>query len=158
MSKLFVTPIGKISINEDGMFVKVDPVYIPALQELDGFSHLNVMWWFDGCDNEHSRNVLEVEAPYKKSPAIMGTFATRSPERPNPIAISVCQIIYIDHDKGIIQLAYIDANDNSPIIDLKPYVPSIDRVENPGVPEWCAHWPKCNEDSGYFDWESEFNF
>jgi tRNA (Thr-GGU) A37 N-methylase len=48
--------------------------------------------------------------------------------------------------------------DNSSIIDVKPYIPSIDRVENPIVPKWCSHWPLSYEESGNFDWENEFLF
>lgn len=59
---------------------------------------------------------------------------------------------------AVIGLAYIDAFDGAPILDIKPYTPSIDRVENPAVPDWCSHWPKCYEKSGDFDWESEMNF
>lgn len=88
----------------------------------------------------------------------MGIFATRSPMRPNPIALTAVEIINIDYQKGIIQIAYIDANDNTPILDIKPYTPSLDRIENPGVPKWCCHWPKSLEQSAYFDWEKEFNF
>lgn len=158
MVKFCVNPIGKIRICDEGMFVDIDKQYIPALKELSGFSHLTVLWWFDECDTEKARNRLEIKTPYKKAPTVMGTFATRSPERPNPIAISTTEIIYVDDVKGIIQIAYIDANDGSPLVDLKPYTPSLDRVEMPGVPEWCSHWPKSLEESGDFDWEKEFNF
>lgn len=78
--------------------------------------------------------------------------------RPNGIALTSVYVTYIDHENGIIGLGYIDANDGSPVIDIKPYIPSIDRVENPKMPDWCKHWPKCVEESGDFDWESEFNF
>lgn len=47
---------------------------------------------------------------------------------------------------------------NSPVLDIKPYIPSLDRVENPIVPDWCQHRPKSYEESGGFDRESEFNF
>lgn len=157
MIQFNVNSIGEIRVCDEGMFVDVYKQYIPALKELNGFSHLNILWWFDDCDNEKSKNILEVQSPYKQAPAVMGTFATRSPERPNPIALSTAQIIYIDYDNGKIQIAYIDANDGSPIIDLKPYTPSLDRVEIPGVPGWCSHWPKSLEESGEFDWENEFN-
>ena len=88
----------------------------------------------------------------------MGVFATRSPIRPNPIALTTVEIIHLNYQKGLIQIAYIDANDNTPLIDIKPYTPSLDRVETPGVPEWCNHWPKSLEQSAYFTWEDEFNF
>jgi len=158
MQKFNVNPIGKISINKDGMFIKLERKYIPALKALNSFSHLNVIWWFSGFDNEETRNILETPQPYKNAPEVMGIFATRSPVRPNPIALTAVEIIHIDYENGTIQIAYIDANDNSPVLDIKPYTPSLDKVENPSVPEWCCHWPKSLEDSANFDWENEFNF
>ena len=158
MKPLFVNPIGKIRCNEEGTFLIVEEKYRPALKELDGFSHINVIWWFDGFDTEEARSTLDMVAPYKRAPDIMGIFATRSPIRPNPIALTAAQVIYIDHASGIIQLAYIDANDGTPVVDIKPYTPSIDRVEEPVVPDWCSHWPKNAETSGDFDWAAEFNF
>lgn len=64
----------------------------------------------------------------------------------------------MDIEHGVVGLYYIDAFDGTKVIDLKPYVPSVDRIENPSVPDWCKHWPKSYEESGRFDWESEFNF
>lgn len=158
MKKLEVNPIGKVCSSEKGFYIQLDPAYIPALQALDGFSHLNVFWWFSDFDNEEARKVLEVPQPYKKAPEVMGIFATRSPVRPNPIALSTSGIIGIDEKKGLIHLDYIDANDQTPVLDLKPYTPSLDRVESPRVPKWCSHWPSSTEASGDFPWEDEFNF
>ena len=158
MNNYQVHPIGKIQNNEEGCLLIINPEYIPALQALDGFSHLNVIWWFSDFDSEEARSVLQTPQPYKNSPETMGIFATRSPVRPNPIALSTSEIIHIDDQNGIIQLAYIDANDGTPVLDLKPYTPSLDRVETPDVPAWCGHWPRSIEDSGDFDWEDVFNF
>ncbi|MBS5062701.1 MAG: SAM-dependent methyltransferase [Hungatella hathewayi] len=158
MNNYQVHPIGKIQNNEEGCLLIINPEYIPALQALDGFSHLNVIWWFSDFDSEEARSVLQTPQPYKNAPETMGIFATRSPVRPNPIALSTSEIIHIDYQNGIIQLAYIDANDGTPVLDLKPYTPSLDRVETPGVPAWCGHWPRSIEASGDFDWEDVFNF
>lgn len=158
MKKFEVNPIGKIRNTENGTCIEVDQQYIPALQALDGFSHLNIIWWFSDFDNEESRSVLKTGQPYKNAPAIMGIFATRSPLRPNPIALTAVEIIHIDYEKGVIQIPYIDANDNTPLLDIKPYTPSLDRIESPGVPEWCSHWPKSLEQSANFEWENEFMF
>ena len=158
MSNFTINSIGEICNNEDGTFIQLDKKYIPALQALDGFSHINVLWWFDGCDNEEMRSILEAQQPYKNAPEIMGIFATRSPMRPNPIALTAVEIINIDYEQGKIQITFIDANDGSPVLDIKPYTPSLDRVETPGVPAWCSEWPKSTEESGYFDWEKVFNF
>ncbi|MCL1914772.1 MAG: SAM-dependent methyltransferase [Eubacteriaceae bacterium] len=158
MQRFTVNPIGRISVKKDGMYLKVGQKYIPALRALDGFSHLNAIWWFSRFDSEEARSTLETLKPYKSAPDIMGIFATRSPVRPNPIALSTVQVIRSDYEKGVIQIAYIDADDGSPLLDIKPYTPSLDRVETPGVPEWCCHWPNSTEQSGSFDWENEFNF
>lgn len=153
-----LNPIGKISVCENETVIELEKQYIPALKGLDGFGYIQVLWWFDGCDNEKSRNKLIEKSPYKNAPEIIGTFATRSPERPNPIALTPAYVTYIDYENGVIGLAYIDANDGTPVLDIKPYTPSLDRVENPTVPEWCKNWPKSNEKSGEFDWSTVFNF
>lgn len=158
MNEFKVFPIGKILNNENGAFIEIKPEYIPAMTALDGFSHLNVIWWFSDFDYEEARSTLQTPQPYKNAPALMGIFATRSPVRPNPIALTPTQILDIDYRKGIIRIAYIDANDDTPVLDLKPYTPGIDRIEEPGVPEWCSHWPKSLEQSADFSWENEFNF
>lgn len=158
MQNFEITPIGKINLKDDGMFIELEPRYIPALQGLDGFSHINVIWWFSDFDNEETRKILETHQPYKNAPPVMGIFATRSPIRPNPLALTTAQVIGIDYAKGILQIAYIDANNGTPVLDIKPYTPSLDRAETPSVPQWCSHWPKSLEESEDFNWENEFNF
>ncbi|MCP1109521.1 tRNA (N6-threonylcarbamoyladenosine(37)-N6)-methyltransferase TrmO [Ohessyouella blattaphilus] len=158
MQKFQVSPIGTVHVNEKGMSIEVKREYLPALQALEGFSHLNVVWWFSDFDSEEARAVLEVPQPYAQAPKVMGIFATRSPVRPNPLALTTVEVIHIDYENGMIHIGYIDANDGSPVLDIKPYTPSLDRVETPGVPAWCSHWPKSIEESAKFDWESEFLF
>ena len=72
--------IGQAHGDPDGVG---DNAYIPALKALEGFSHINVIWWFDRLDDQKSRYLLQTEQPYKGAPAVMGIFATRSPQRPN---------------------------------------------------------------------------
>lgn len=158
MTNYEVYPIGKIQNKENGTFIKIEPKYIPAMKALEGFSHINVIWWFSDFDNKDIRETLDTAQPYKKAPAVMGIFATRSPIRPNPIALTAAEVINIDCQKGLIQIAYIDANDDTPVLDIKPYTPSLDRVEMPEVPAWCSHWTKSLEQSADFNWENEFNF
>ena len=105
MSSFQVSPIGKIIVKDNGMFVELEPKYIPALQALDGFCHLCIIWWFSDFDNAEMRSVLETPQPYKKAPDVMGIFATRSPARPNPIALTTSQISHIDRNNGVIQIA-----------------------------------------------------
>lgn len=158
MTQYYLKPIGTIRHTEEGSYVEVFQQYIPALTALNGFSHLQILWWADEMDKEDLRELLETPQPYQNAPEMMGIFATRSPYRPNPIALTAASVIRIDYEKGRIYLGYIDANDHTPVIDLKPYTPSIDRVQSPTVPNWCADWPKSAEESGAFDWSAIFKF
>ncbi len=158
MQQFQVKPIGRIQVNGDRMKIRLEPEYIPALKGLEDFRYIQVLWWFDKCDNAQSRSHLIEKSPYKNAPETLGTFATRAPERPNPIALTCCYITDIDLSNGEIGLAYIDALDGTPVLDIKPYTPSLDRVEDPLVPLWCSGWPKSVEASGDFDWSTVFNF
>jgi len=158
MNEMQVFPIGKIVNKEENIGIVLDPKFRAGLVGLEGFSHVQVLWWADRCDNEKSRNTVTEIKPYKNGPDKIGVFATRSPERPNPIAVSNVDIAYVDIESGIVGLYYIDAFNDSSVIDLKPYTPSVDRIETPSTPDWCSHWPKSYEDSANFGWESEFNF
>lgn len=85
MEKFTVKSIGKVRSDESGMRIEMGKEFIPALTNLKGFGYINVLWWFHQSDNESSRLKLIEKSPYKGSPDKLGTFATRSPERPNPL-------------------------------------------------------------------------
>ena len=158
MTQFQVSPIGTVRNTETDFTIRLEPKYIPALEGLEGFSHIQMLWWCSELDTEEARSVLAAPKPYKNGPDTLGIFATRSPVRPNPIAITAVQVLGIHHENGVVQLAWTDAYDGTPVLDIKPYTPSSDRVEAPAVPDWCDHWPKSLEDSDGFDWEAQFNF
>lgn len=159
MEKTFeVSPIGRFYVDGEETGIRLNAAYAPALRALEGFGHVVVLWWFHQNDDPALRAVLEAPCPYKRGPAVMGTFATRSPYRPNPIGMTVSQVLAVDPARGTLRIAYTDALDGTPVLDIKPYTPSLDRVERPQVPAWCAHWPDSLETSEDFDWVSEFNF
>ena len=81
-----VASIGRVQVDEDGFALVIAEPYRPALAELDGFSHLNVLWWCHLLDDPMFREMTIAEQPYRDAPAAIGIFATRSPARPNPIA------------------------------------------------------------------------
>ena len=153
-----VRELGALRSGAEGFRLELYPAYRTALSGLEGYSHIQILWWFSGCGDPVSRETLTVEKPYTKGPDLLGVFSTRSPERPNPIALSCAEVTYLDLEGGVIGLAYLDADDGSPVLDIKPYTPSLDRVEHPRSPAWCAHWPKNAETSGSFPWENEFHF
>ena len=141
-------PIGKVRNSGDGKYyIEVEEQYIPALRGLERYSHINVLWWFSGADDEASRSALTASPPHKGAPKETGVFSTRSPRRPNPIGLTASKVLGIDFDKGIVQIAFIDANDGTPVLDVKPYVPEFDRVEYPSAPAWCAGLPESPDDA-----------
>ena len=81
--------------------INLDEKYVKGLRGLDGYSHVQVLWWADACDNEYNRNILVEEKPYKNGPDKIGVFALHSPERPNPIAVSNVNIAYVDIEPSL---------------------------------------------------------
>lgn len=153
---LTVSPIGYVHTEHGGFALEIRERFRPALRGLEGFSHVNVLWWCHLTDGPELRRVVECEQPYRRSPAKLGIFATRSPLRPNPIALSAVAVLSVDHERGVIHVPHVDAEDGSPILDLKPYHPAVDRIRAVTVPTWCRHWPAWYEDSASFDWAAEF--
>ncbi len=157
-SEIRLYPVGSIKIEGSHHYISIKSKYRKALKELEGFSHIDIIWWGNQSDSPEHRNTLIVKKPYKKGPDIVGIFATRSEIRPNPILITTAVVLSIDLKKGIIEIPWVDAEKGSPVIDIKPYQPCSDRVKNVHLPVWCSEWPQWYEDSTTFDWASVFSF
>lgn len=151
-------PIGKVKLKNGRYFIELEERLFEATLGLEDFSHIQVLCWFNLYDSPESRDYLVVDKPYKKGPGRIGVLATRSPVRPNPIALSACALLGVDKKNHRLEVAYIDAENETPVLDIKPYEPSGDLVRDVRMPAWCAHWPKCLEESADFDWDGEFNF
>lgn len=97
-----------------------------ALRGLEGFSHLWLLWVFDQAAGKGWSPT--VRPPRLGGNARMGVFATRSPFRPNPIALSAVRLAGIEHDaRGpILRIRGADLMDGTPILDIKPYIPYAD--------------------------------
>jgi len=157
-SAFSVRPIGTVHVDEGGFRLDIHPEFTPALEGVSGFSHLVVLFWCHLVDSPEARDTLQVEKPYRKGPERMGIFGTRSPARPNAIGLSTVQVLRLDVSTGTIHVPYLDAEDGTPILDIKPYTGSVDRIRELGTPAWCAHWPQWVEESADFDWGAEFTF
>jgi tRNA-Thr(GGU) m(6)t(6)A37 methyltransferase TsaA len=156
-NEMLLKQIGKIGSENGRTFIELAETYRPGLTNIEGFSHLSIIWWGHLSDSDEGRAILVGEKPYTKGPEKLGVFATRSPFRPNPVLITNVSVQEIDYDKGRIYTFYIDAEEGTPVLDIKPYH-LTERIKECSVPEWSKHWPKWYEDAGEFDWESEFNF
>jgi tRNA-Thr(GGU) m(6)t(6)A37 methyltransferase TsaA len=100
--------------------LKILPEVAAGLADIEGFSHLFVLWEFDRSTDFE----LVGKPPFDTRPH--GVFATRSPRRPNPIGLTVVELIRRDGpDLAYLHVRGVDMLDNTPILDLKPYMSSI---------------------------------
>lgn len=105
--------------------LEVFPEFQEALKDLERCTHLFVLYWQHRAD----RSVLRTRTPW--GPEIRGVFATRSPNRPNPIGLCVVDLVEV---KGrFVKVVGMDAVDGSPLIDLKPYSSSLDSLEGAAI-------------------------
>ncbi len=154
---IYINPIGSVVVEKDTYCILIDEEYRPGLKHIEGFTHLQVIWWGNLFDQPEHRKRLIINKPYKKGPDKIGVFATHSPTRPNPVLITTIFVLEIHQEKGLIYTPYIDAEQDSPVLDIKPYHLS-ERVRECAVPTWCKQWPEWYEDSGAFNWHNEFNY
>jgi len=141
-----VYPIGTVRNSGESFSLEIAEPYRPALKQLDQFSHVIVLWWADQCDNKQGRSLLETRPPYAEE-HLTGVFACRAEYRPNPIGTTVCKILEVDEEQGVVKLAYIDAFDGTPLVDLNAYFSGSDRVKAVQMPEWLSDWPEWVEEA-----------
>ena len=95
--------------------------YADALMDIEKKSHLFVLSWFDRSD----RTALRATPPHEG--VEHGVFATRSPNRPNPIALSLVDLV--SREGNVLTVRGLEAFDGTPVLDIKPYSPEIDTVK-----------------------------
>ena len=97
--------------------LQILPAFEAGLADIEGFSHLYVIWVFDRAGQAE----LTAYPPSDNRPH--GVFATRSPQRPNPIGLTVVQLL--GRKGGRLRVKGIDMLDGTPILDLKPYLSNV---------------------------------
>lgn len=103
--------------------------------------YIKVFWWFNKFDSEIFRKSTQCNPPYENAPKT-GIFATRSPVRPNPIAMTIARVTDIDETNKRIYLNNIESFDKTPCIGISPYCIDTDLIMDCKVPKWLSHWPK----------------
>ena len=111
-----IQPVGEAAVEGT---VELKKEYADGLQDLDGFTHCILLYHFHESDDAAS---LEVE-PFLDDEQ-RGVFATRAPQRPNPIGLSVVRIESIEDET--VTITGIDVVDQTPLLDIKPFVPEFD--------------------------------
>lgn len=102
--------------------VVVYPQYTAGLQDLEGFSHIYLFYIF-----HHTKSYSLLVEPFLDD-RLRGLFATRYPHRPNPIGFSIVRLLSVQDN--VLEFTGADMLDETPLLDIKPYVPDFDVIDN----------------------------
>ncbi len=98
--------------------VEIDPPFLPGLKDLDGFSHIYLLYVF------HQAGELRLTVRPFLEDAHRGLFSTRAPVRPNPIGLSIVRLVRIEG--RVLHVEDVDILDGTPLLDIKPYTRRFD--------------------------------
>ena len=139
--KLVLRPIGRVctpqaveapSLPEGTAEIEIDLAWAEALDGIEGFSHIWVVWWLDRFEEPPAASRVRPEG--RRDMPEVGLFATRSPHRPCPIAITAVRLQELDGARLLVQ--GLDALPGTPVIDIKPYLRRGDLIPEATMPDW----------------------
>ena len=140
MDEINIKPIGYVKNNVKeprfGDFdheiseIIVDEKFTEALNGIDDYSHVIIVFWMDKIKDY----VITIRPQGNPKVPIVGILACRCPQRPNPIAITTVRLI--GHEGNKIKVQGLDILDGTPVIDIKPFWPQYDKVEEEKIPAW----------------------
>lgn len=111
----------------------VDPAYQKALDGIDSFSHIIIVFWLHKI-KKGERLIMQVHPYRNPSLPLKGVFATRSPVRPNPIGLTVVKLL--KRKENLLTVTGLDAIDGTPVLDIKPYLPEQFSNVELTIPGW----------------------
>lgn len=142
MEKICLNPIGYAKNSEKelrfGSFsggiteIILDEKLTDSLIGIEDYSHVIIVYWMDKV----RESVIKHRPQGNPKVPIVGIFSCRCPQRPNPIAITTVELLGREGNK--IKVKGLDIIDGTPIIDIKPYWPQYDKVENEKIPDWVS--------------------
>jgi tRNA-Thr(GGU) m(6)t(6)A37 methyltransferase TsaA len=112
--------------------IEIEPDWSGALDGIEGFSHIWVVWWLDRF--QEPPDTLRVHPERRQDLPLVGIFATRSPHRPNPIAMTAVRLL--EHDGARLRVQGLDAYEGTCVIDIKPYLRRGDLIAEATMPHW----------------------
>jgi len=115
--------------------IVVEPQFRPGLRGLDEFSHVVVVAYLHGASFDVARHLVRRPRGLATMPEL-GIFAQRAKDRPNPLGITVVQLLEVNAEG--IAVRGLDAIDGTPVLDIKPYFPQFDAAPGARVPAWVA--------------------
>jgi tRNA-Thr(GGU) m(6)t(6)A37 methyltransferase TsaA len=147
-AEIVLKPIGVVRTNAVGDEVKDKSrlsriiIYDEFAEALDGigeFSHVFVLFWLHEISDEQ-RKILKVHPRGRKDLPLLGVFATRTMLRPNPIGLTLAELVKVEGN--VLTVRGLDAFDGTPVLDVKPF-DSWDKAKEARVPEW---WTKLEKE------------
>ena len=108
--------------------LELDPALAPALADLEGFSHIYLLYLF------HASTGYDLTVTPFLDDTPRGLFATRAPRRPNPIGLSVVGVVSVAGP--VVHVRGVDVLDGTPLLDIKPYAPAFDAPRGPVRSGW----------------------
>ena len=114
------TPIQGAFAPEAKGRLEILPEYREGLKDLEGFSHLHLFYLFDRAGE------LKMVRETFLSDVAHGLFATRHPCRPSGIGLTIVRLLSVDRAAGVVEVTGIDVLDNTPLLDIKPYIVKFD--------------------------------
>jgi tRNA-Thr(GGU) m(6)t(6)A37 methyltransferase TsaA len=113
--------------------ILLQPEYIGALSGLGDFSHAIIITYLHQAKYEKEKHLQRRPRGLESMPKV-GIFSQRAKDRPNPIGVTAVKIINVED--GHIEVQGLDAINETPVLDVKPYYPQYDKIDSPKVPEW----------------------
>ena len=140
MSEIKIKPIGYVKNNvkenrfggfgEEVSEIILNEELTNALNGIEDYSHVIIVYWMDKVQGK----AIEHQPQGNPEVPVVGIFACRCPQRPNPIAITTVKLLVREGNK--IKVKGLDILDGTPIIDIKPYWPQYDKAEDVKYPNW----------------------
>lgn len=112
-----VHPIGHVGKADNKSLIVLDRKYEPGLLGMKGGDEIWVIWWFDRNDRPEQRAILQVHPRGNPHNPLTGVFSTRSPVRPNLLALTKCKVVAVQDN--VIEVDAIDAYPDTPVLDIK---------------------------------------
>ena len=129
-----LTETGKKDCTDIVSEIVIDTQLTDALENLADFSHIIILYWMHHDHRPDEKKLLKSRPQRDTNNPRIGIFATRSPDRPNRIGISIAKLVHLKDN--ILKVTGFDAIDSTPIVDIKPYIPGLDTVSNIKIASW----------------------
>lgn len=139
--KIVINPIGFVRTSAVGNEIRdktrtsqiiINNELTEALNGVTGFSHLFVLFWLNHVSDQQ-RGTVQVHPRGRKDMPLLGVFATRTMLRPNPIGLTLVELVKAEGN--VLTVRGLDAFDGTPVLDIKPFDP-WDTTANVKVPQW----------------------